>query len=302
VSAVEPGDVVQPVSAAPRGHRPVIAPPVHVPRPAGPWQAVVRDLAEAGTVTVYATWGEWLPALLATPRLAGLLGRDWERYRATQDPTVRYRFAASRALIKYTAAAALRTDPEAIDVAQRLGGRPYLRGLDQVEISLTHSGELMAVGLSRMGRIGLDAERADRQLRMELVRAHMCTPAEAAELDALPERLRSAYALRLWTLKEAYTKAIGQGMRLAFTEFGFCLAGGDLRTPHGENALGEEWGFATCPVLGRYLLSTACHDAGLAPAGDTSVGTMVDRRLLSAMTPPADVPPPAEDVSSAPQY
>lgn len=278
-------------------HGPAVAPPVHVPRPDGPWTSVGEDLATAGTAVVYATWGEWVPALLGTRRLPALLGRDWDRYRATRDPAVRFRFAASRLLIKYAAAAALRTDPEGIDIAQRLGGRPYLRGLDQIEVSLTHSGELMAVGLSRIGRIGLDAERADRRMRVDLVRGHLCTPAEAAELDTLPEPQRAAHALRLWTLKEAYTKAIGQGMRLAFTEFGFGPGGGDLRTPDGSAALGDdEWRFATHPVLGRYLISVACQDTGLAPAGDTSVGTMVDRRLLSAMTPPPphDDPPLAE--------
>ncbi|WP_437097931.1 4'-phosphopantetheinyl transferase family protein [Streptomyces flavidovirens] len=137
-----------------------------------------------------------------------------------------------------------------------------------------------------MGRIGLDAERADRRLNFDLVRAQMCTPAEVAELDALPEEQRAACALRLWTLKEAYTKALGQGMRLPFTEFGFGLALGGLRTPDGAAALGDEWAFATHPVLGRYLISAACHDAGLDPAGDTSVGTMLDQGLLTAMTPP----------------
>lgn len=266
-----------------------------MPRMHGSWSRVREELAEAGIVIVYSTWGEWLPALLSTQRLRALLGRDWDRYHSTADPAVRYRFAAARLLIKYAAAAALRTDPEGIDLAQRLGGRPYLRGLDQIEVSLTHSGELMAVGLSRIGRIGLDAERVDRRMRTDLVRAHMCTPAESAELDGLPEAQRAAHALRLWTLKEAYTKAIGQGMRLAFTEFGFRLADGDLCTPDGCAALGDEWRFATHPVLGRYLISAACQDTGLAPAGDISVGTMLDRRLLSAMTPPPDDVPSTPD-------
>ena len=29
--------------------------------------------------------------------------------------------------------------------------------------------------------------------------------------------------VRLWTLKEAYSKALGQGLRFRFTEFGFGL-------------------------------------------------------------------------------
>ncbi len=291
-----PGETGAGVPAGPHGasalgtvataHGCAVAPPVHIPRPDSSWLRVRENLLDRGATVAYATWTEWLPSVLTTPRLRALLGGDWDRYADTQDPVVRCRFAASRLLIKYTAAAALGIDPEDIDIAYRLGGRPYLRGLDQVEVGLTHTGELMAVGISRIGRMGLDAERADRRFDVDLIRNRICTPAEAAELDALPAGQRAACLLRLWTLKEAYTKALGQGMRLPFTEFGFDLGPGGLRTPDGTEALGDEWAFATHLVLGRYLISAACHDAGLDPDGDTSVGTMLDRRLLTAMTPP----------------
>ncbi|MET7622262.1 4'-phosphopantetheinyl transferase superfamily protein [Streptomyces sp. NPDC005408] len=274
---------------------PTIAAPVHVPRPDGPWHTVHRNLKETGSAVVYTTWGEWLPAVLTTPSLRRLLGHDWTRYRRTTDATVRYRFAAARLLIKYAAAAALRTPPVSLDLAYRLGGRPYLRGFDQIELSLTHTGELIVVALSRIGRIGVDAEPVGRPLRLDLLQSQMCTPAEAAELDSFPAGEQSAQALRLWTLKEAYTKALGQGMRLGFTEFGFGLRTGRLRAPDGSAGSRGEWGFATHRALGRYLISVACHDAGLDPAGDTSVRTMLDAGFLSAMTRQSADPEPPGD-------
>ncbi|MFF4020800.1 4'-phosphopantetheinyl transferase family protein [Streptomyces sp. NPDC001843] len=259
--------------------------PLHVPRPAGPWHGVRENLSELGNALVYTTWTEWLPSVLTNPRLRALIGSDWNRYRRTPDAAVRHRFAAARLLIKYTAAAALDSPPEYLDLAYRLGGRPYLRGFDQIEVSLTHTGDVMAVGLSRTGRIGVDVEFADRFVRLDLLEARLFTPAESEEIAGLPESERTAHVLRLWTLKEAYSKALGQGMRLGFKEFGFSL-GGRLRAPDGSAATRGEWGFATHSVLDRYLLSTACHDAGLSPAGDTSVQTMLDPAFLSAMNPP----------------
>jgi 4'-phosphopantetheinyl transferase len=267
--------------------QPTIAPPLHIPRPDGPWQGVERNLARHGNAVVHTTWGEWLPSVLTTPGLRRLLGRDWARYRRTPGATVRQRFVTARLLIKYTAAAALGIAPESIDLAYQLGGRPYLRGFDQIELSLTHTGDLLAVGISRIGRIGVDAEPADRRIRIDLLESQMCTPTEAAELARLPEAERRGHALRLWTLKEAYTKALGQGMRLGFTEFGFNERGGTLLAPDGSPATRGEWGFATTPVLGRFLLSTACHDAGLDAARDTSVHTMLDPAFWSTMTQPA---------------
>ena len=277
--------------------QPAIGEPIHV-LPAGPWPQVHEQLRAHGHAVVHTTWGEWLPAALTQPRLRRLLGRrDWARCRRIPDPTVRYRFVASRLLMKYTAAAALRTAPELLDVSYRLGGRPYLRGFDQLDLSLTHTGELMAVGLSKDGRIGVDVEPADRRMRFELLQTQMCTPTEAAELAPLPQDEQSEQTLRLWTLKEAYTKALGQGMRLRFTEFGFGLRTGRLLAPDGTLASRAEWAFATHRVLGRYVLSTACHDAGLDTAHDMSARTMLDPGFAAVMAdsspPPRGAPGPA---------
>ncbi|MEU0575371.1 4'-phosphopantetheinyl transferase family protein [Dermacoccus nishinomiyaensis] len=272
--------------------------PLHVPRPAGPWHEVRESLSRLGNAVVYSTWGEWLPSVLTNPRLRELLGRDWDRYRRTPDAAVRYRFAAARLLLKYTAAAALGTTPENLDLAYRLGGRPYLRGFDQLDLSLSHTGALMAAGFNRTGRIGVDAEPADRSVRLDLLESRMLTPAEAQEIAGLPEDQRAAHALRLWTLKEAYSKALGQGLRLGFNEFGFG-PGGRLLAPDGSSASRGEWGFATHPVMGRYLLSVACHDAGLNTADDTSVETMLDRGFLSAMSRAAEPLEPSSAVGAA---
>ncbi|MEW1905576.1 MULTISPECIES: 4'-phosphopantetheinyl transferase superfamily protein [unclassified Streptomyces] len=257
--------------------------PVHVTGPGGPWDALHRDLEGLGSAVVYATWGEWLTAALAAPELRRLLGRDWPRYRRTEDAAVRYRFVTSRMVVKYTAAAALRTDPAALDLAYKIGGRPYIRGFDQIDVSLSHTDDLIAVGVSRTGRIGVDVEPAGRRMSFELLHDHMCTPAEQAELAGLSEERKAAELLRLWTLKEAYTKALGQGLRLGFTEFGFGLESGDLTAPDGSPAARGEWAFGTHRVLDRYLLSVARHDAGLDPDPDTAVRTMLDDGFLGAV-------------------
>ncbi|MDN5383324.1 MULTISPECIES: 4'-phosphopantetheinyl transferase superfamily protein [Streptomyces] len=277
------------------GHRPAgtplpepggadrISTPVHVGGPDGPWHQVWEDMEQRGNAVVHTTWGEWLGATVAHPALRPLLGRDWQRYRGIPDPAVRHRFAASRLAVKFTAAAVLEADPADLDLAYRIGGRPYLRGLDQIDVNLTHTEELIAVGVSRNGRIGVDAEPVDRATDVGLLQGHMCTPAERARLERLPEAERAAALLRLWTLKEAYTKALGQGMRLGFTEFGFGADGRTLHAPDGAPAAGDEWAFATRRVLGRYLLSIACHDAGLDTSRGTAAHTMADEGLIGAV-------------------
>ncbi|WP_326654689.1 MULTISPECIES: 4'-phosphopantetheinyl transferase superfamily protein [unclassified Streptomyces] len=261
-----------------------ITAPIHVGGPDGPWHEVYEGMEQRGNAVVYTTWGEWLPFAVVDPALRPLLGRDWQRYRRTADPTVRYRFVASRLALKFTAAAALGTTPAELDLAYKLGGRPYLRGLDQIDVSLTHTDDLIAVGISRNGRIGVDAEPSSRLMSFELLNSHVCTPAERLELEGLPDGRRAAGMLRLWTLKEAYTKAIGQGLRLGFTEFGFGPGSGGLLAPDGTAAARGEWAFSTHEVLGRYLVSVACHDAGLDTSRDTATRTMLDEGFMGAVT------------------
>ncbi|MFF9042115.1 4'-phosphopantetheinyl transferase family protein [Streptomyces sp. NPDC014892] len=240
-----------------------ISPPVHVHGPGGPWHPVRADMARSGNAVVHTTWGEWLPAALTDPALCLLLGRDWQRYRRTSDPAVRHRFVASRLVTKYTAAAALDTDPTELDLAYKIGGRPYLRGLDRIDVSLTHTEELIAVGVSRNGRIGIDAEPAGRRLDFELLSGHIATPAELRSMSVLSERARESELLKLWTVKEAYSKALGQGLRLGFSESDLGADGSGLLAPDGTPAARGAWAFSTHRVLGRYLLSVARHDAEL---------------------------------------
>jgi 4'-phosphopantetheinyl transferase len=261
-----------------------ITPPVHVSGPRGPWEPVREGMVLRGNATVCTTWGEWLSTALGDPRLRTLLGRDWQRYRRTADPTIRYRFAAARLAVKYTAAAALGLAPAELDLAYKIGGRPFLRGFDQIDVSLTHTDDLIAVGISRTGRIGVDTEPVERVMSFDLLQDHVCTAAEKAALAVLPEDEQSAAMLRLWTLKEAYTKALGQGLRLGFTKFGFGSGGSGLLAPDGTPAGRGEWAFGTYPVLGRYLVSIARHDTGLDPSPDTSVATMLDEGFMGAVT------------------
>ncbi|MFJ8010320.1 4'-phosphopantetheinyl transferase superfamily protein [Streptomyces fagopyri] len=234
-----------------------LGPPLHVAGPEGPWEEVHDQLADRGHVLVHTTWGQWLAAALLDPGLRDLLGRDWPRYRQTAAPAGRLRFAASRMVLKHTAAAALHLPADALDLAYRPGGRPQLRGLAGVEVSLAHTDELIVVAVSRTGPIGVDAEPVTRRPSFDLLHPYVCTPAETAALAALPEDDRTARLLHLWTLKEAYTKALGHGMRRRFAAFGFS------RDEQGRTVLADEpagaprWILATHLVHDRYLVSVA---------------------------------------------
>jgi 4'-phosphopantetheinyl transferase len=262
--------------------------PLLITGPAGPWDAVRGRLADSGGVLVYGRLTDWLPSDPDDVRLRLLLGRDWARAQRMAHRQIRSRFVAARLLLKYAAAEVIETRPELLDLAYKPGGRPYLRGCDQVDVSLSHTDTVMVVGITRRGRIGVDVELADRQMAGTGTEDQACTPYELAMLNAMSENRRNGALVRLWTLKEAYSKAIGQGLRFQFTEFGFRL--GDPRAqvlrPDGSPGTGDEWTFGTCVVDRRYTVSVALFDAGFGDTVDTAAGTMLDPGMFEAMTGP----------------
>ena len=241
-------------AGAARGRTTTVAltPPCHVPGPDGPWEEIQEQIEQTGRAVVHTTWGQWLTPALLDPGLRTLLGRDWPRYRQHPAPVGRLSLAVSRVVLKHTAAAALQVPADRLDLAYLPGGRPVLRGLGaDLQVSLTHTDELIVVGVSRAGPIGVDAEPAGRRISFEALRDLVCTPEEAELLAALPEKERTDRFLRLWTLKEAYTKALGHGMRRRFSAVGFGWdATGTARLS--EDTAGE-WAFATHLVEERFL-------------------------------------------------
>ncbi|QOV35705.1 4'-phosphopantetheinyl transferase superfamily protein [Streptomyces ferrugineus] len=251
----------------------------------GPWEPLRSVLADTGSVVVHGSAGDWLPGPEAMDGARRILGRDWRRYESLPQPRLRERFVASRLLLRCAAAAALETEPHLVDLAYQPGGRPYVRGCDQIDVSLSHTEDMLVVGITRCGRIGVDVERADRRLAGTGSELHACTPFEKEQLDAGGEPERNDSMVRLWTLKEAYSKALGQGLRFRFTEFGFDLSTPDARLvrPDGSAAGGPEWAFATFRAGERYVVSVAVHDEGFGEAADVSVGTALDQGLLDAL-------------------
>jgi 4'-phosphopantetheinyl transferase len=265
---------------------PSLGEPVRITGPAGPWNRVGEELAARGTALLYSRPSDWPPADEDDPALRLLLGREWARFRSLAHPQVRDRFAASRSLIKQAVGAALESPPESVELAYSANGRPYLRGCDQLDISLSHTEEMLLFGLTSHGLLGVDVEQSGRRLVSGGAPPHICTPYEQELLLSLPEPERDGALVRMWTLKEAYTKAIGQGMRFRFNGFAFGLDDEPIRVlrPDGSAGSGSEWRFRTYRLGDRHCAGVALYDAGFGGQPDTAAGTMLDEELLSLLT------------------
>ncbi|MER8002637.1 4'-phosphopantetheinyl transferase superfamily protein [Streptomyces sp. NPDC095613] len=251
--------------------------------PAGPWGPVQDAWAGAGRVVVYGAAEAW-----ATDALTALSAEETARVRAQRSAAARGRFLASRRLLRHTVGTLLAVPWTGVRLARTPLGRPVLPDRPDIGISLSHTGGLLAVAVSALGPVGVDTERAGRPTGPELA-GRVCAPGELLHLAGLPARDHADAVLRLWTLKEAYVKALGTGLRVSLRGIGFDAIGGP--SPSGPRG----WSFTTREV--RVYIDGGAGDAGtsyhVSAAHLTSPHATAARTAWSRTTPAPTAPAPA---------
>ncbi len=130
-------------------------------------------------------------------------------------------------------------------------GKPYLADAKGVHFNLSHSGDYVAAVFASC-EAGIDVERI-RTARLAV--AHRFFTKEEYEcLDEIRleygegDRLDEAFA-GLWTRKESYIKAVGEGMHLPLTDF--CALSDEVISKNGTYrfqtwVLAEEYALSVC--------------------------------------------------------
>jgi 4'-phosphopantetheinyl transferase len=192
------------------------------------------------------------------------------RCRTLTRPRGRREYLLTRALVRVALSTYAPVAPQ--DFRFRAGphGRPELDPPSPLRFNLSNSDGLVAclVGLER--EVGVDLEpfgRADDVLDLA---ARICAPAELTALAALPGAAeRTAHALALWTLKEAYVKARGLGLSLPVGSLTFTLGPGAIAltcAPEADAAPGR-WHFRSLELEGhRVAVAAGRSEARQPPA------------------------------------
>lgn len=128
------------------------------------------------------------------------------RFRRQED---RNRLVVGNALLRLTVAQALGCPVEQVDIGrscpdcQKPHGKPTVVGHD-LHVSVSHSGNRIAVAITRVAEVGVDVEQVDPRTPIAELLANVLSPGEAAEDMDFHTR---------WARKEAVLKATGLGLR-----------------------------------------------------------------------------------------
>lgn len=130
--------------------------------------------------------------------------------------SLRRRYVIGRASLRWALARTLSLSPSAVPIVRGERGRPRLEGIDAIDFNISHTDDVAFIGIARGVRIGVDIERADRDVNADGLARKFLTAAEQAAIAPLPADERRLQFLRYWTCKEAMSKATGEALSAPF--------------------------------------------------------------------------------------
>jgi 4'-phosphopantetheinyl transferase len=214
----------------------------------------------------------WLSTAAADPARIGrwrtMLDED-ERARAD-----RFRFAADRdtftaahALMRWMLSAATGMPFNLLHYVTGPHGKPALPA-GGLHFNLSHTRGFVACAIAR-DEIGIDVEASDRPADLAIADQYFAPREALAVRSAAPARQTCVF-FRLWTLKEAFIKATGEGLSRPLASFSFTLDPVRISFHPGRDDIPRPddpaaWQFIeVCPAQNRKL-ALAIRRAGAQP-------------------------------------
>ena len=133
----------------------------------------------------------------------------------------RHQYLLTRALERDVLSRYVGVEARALVFTRNGFGKPMLMEPDPCSISysLSHTTDLSVCAVSSGQAIGVDVESLQRASNHETIAKRFFTESESTFLESLEGGEQSTEFLRLWTLKEAFIKAVGLGLALPLNSF-----------------------------------------------------------------------------------
>jgi 4'-phosphopantetheinyl transferase len=188
--------------------------------------------------------------------------RERERADGIRMDAQRRRYIIGHGRLRQVLARYVNVAPEAIEFGRHPRGKPFVAATQNVagmHFNFSHTGNIGLVGVALKRPLGVDVEQHRNDMDMELIARRQFAPGEQARLMSLPTAQRRAAFYECWTRKEAYLKAIGDGIAGGLQGFEVSFLADEtpaiLRAKEGP---GECARWAVIPILAGAELSAAC--------------------------------------------
>jgi len=144
------------------------------------------------------------------------------------------RFIAARGLLRQILSFYIEKSPHTFQFEYNNYGKPILvtdSGCDTLSFNLSHSGTIALYAFTYDRKIGIDIERIRDDVAIEQIAQSFFSPSEIGSLMKINKNMLTEVIFQYWTRKEAFLKAIGEGISFPMKQFDVSLVSGRALTP-----------------------------------------------------------------------
>jgi len=204
-------------------------------------------------------WRIDLAAALPAPADTALLSPD-ERERAGRllSEHKRARFIAGRSTLRRLLGRYLDEEPQGLVFHYGRHGKPALvarTSSESLTFNFSHSKNLALLAVATDREVGIDLEYRHRNISVDSFARHILCENETVALQRLPANRHQQALLAAWTRKEAYLKALGDGLARSLKSFSAGIAEVETAVLRLEDTKGEPvtWKFTPLAVHPDYF-------------------------------------------------
>ena len=153
--------------------------------------------------------------------------------------------------------------------------------------NLAHSANLVVFAIAREGLLGVDVESLDRSTTGIPLARRFFAAQEVEQMLAMPSEMQRESFLQFWTLKEAYIKAVGDGLAMPLDQFFFDLTGAGPARLHVRDVAeaGSSWLFTQLRLPSRHHISMGINHPMLVEEKNKQQMLVRARELQSTRAP-----------------
>lgn len=188
-----------------------------------------------------------------------------ERFRFEKD---RRHFVAAHGGLRSVLGRYVEREPGRLRFHQNPYGKPALTdetGGASLRFNLSHAADVALCAVTSGREIGVDVEFIREDFAGLDIAERFFSPKEVETLRALPAEARPHAFFNCWTRKEAYIKALGEGLSHPLHTFTVSLAPDEpaaLLYDEGEPAAAQRWTLKELPLEEGYVAAAAIEGRG----------------------------------------
>jgi phosphopantetheinyl transferase len=156
-----------------------------------------------------------------SPPLLGTLCSEEKEKAKLLRPADQRRFLLSRIALRNALSESLGGDPRSWQFRTEDTGKMSLVNGSRADFSISHSENGLGIAVSTSGPVGLDLEAREKKKSFEFDELFPVDQFSANEINYLRRQSKDEQwneMLKIWTRKEAYSKLLGMGLHLDFSQ------------------------------------------------------------------------------------